>query len=265
MALGGSHEEYIIINNTLLTGVQNVAFSQQVSEDPVLAIGSRFNGTTVTSPTITTLAIDKLLLNSDFITGLTGSSSISGQFGYGDNLIDFEKACLGDYSVSAQVGSLPTIAFNLDIYGSLSGSESSVELGAVNENSIQKVPQEGLIVTFDKGATNAVQSVVFTQTINKQAMYGINSFEVAQVKTVGPISQQVQISIEVEDYELEETFSFLEVSKDRNRTIQIQISGENSILNTFTLENAHLTSESFSAGVGDTIIANLEYKGYKKV
>ena len=50
-----------------------------------------------------------------------------------------------------------------------------------------------------------------------------------------------------------------------NRDIKLQISGNSGILNTFEVSNASLISEDITAGVGDTIIANFSYRGYKKV
>ena len=265
MALAGSHEEHIIINETLLTGVQNVSFQQNVNEEPILTLGSDFGGTTINGPTTVTAAIDKFLLNGDFVTGLTGVTTISGQFEYGDNFLNFSQGVLEGYAVSASIGELPQISFDLSIYGSLSGSDTSIRSSASTENAIEEVSQSGLIITFDKNATNAVQSFNFSETFNAQPIYGLGQNTPSHLSIIGPIAQEATIAIEVEDYEFEETFSFLSGSKNRNRTIQLQISGSNGILNTFALENGHLVSESITAGVGDTIVANLTYRGFKKV
>lgn len=265
MALEGSHEEHIIINGTLLTGVQNVSFSQNVDEVPVNVAGKGFSCTTINGPTSTTAAVDKILINSDFVIDLTGLNDISGQFEYGTNYMNFSQAVVNSYAVSAAVGSLPTISFDLSIYGSMSGTNSSIRSTAGSESGIQEVSQSGLIVTFDKDATNAVQSFSFSESFNIQPIYGLGQNTPAHVSVVGPIVQEAVISIEVEDYEFEDTFSFLSGSKNRNRTIQLQISGDSGVLNSFALESGHLVNESMTAGVGDTIVANLTYRGYKKV
>ena len=265
MALEGSHEEYIIINGTLLTGVQNVSFQQNVNEVPISVLGNDFSSTTINGPTTVTAAIDKFLLNSDFVTGLTGLTTISGQFEYGDNFLDFSQAVLNSYAVSASVGALPQISFDLSIYGSLSGSDTSIRSSASTENAIEEVSQSGLIVTFDKSATNAIQSFNFSETFNLQPIYGLGQNTPTDLSIIGPIAQEATIAIEVEDYEFEDTFSFLSGSKNRNRNIELKISGSNGLLNTFALESGHLVNESINAGVGDTIVANLTYRGYKKV
>ena len=162
MALEGSHEEHIIVNGTLLSGIQNISFSQNVQEQVVSYLGNDFGGTTINGPTVVTAAIDKILLNQDFITGLTGLNNISGQFEYGDNLANFSQTVLNGYAVSASIGEIPQISFDLSIYGSISGAETSIKSTALNDNTFETFSQEKLIVTYDKGVTNPIQSFNFS-------------------------------------------------------------------------------------------------------
>lgn len=263
MALEGSHEEHIIINGTLLQGVSNTSFQQNTDEQPVSIVGKEFAGKTITGPTQVTASIDKYLLNNDFVTTLTGLTDISGQFEYGDNFLDFSQAVINGYAVSTAVGSLPEISFDLSIYGSLSGSDTSIRSLASNESEINNVPESGLIVTFDKNQTNAIQSFTFSETFNIQPTYGLGQKTPADISIVGPVVQEASISIEVEDYEIEETFSFLSGSKDRARNIELKISGDNGVLNTFSLQNGCLAGESIVSAVGNTTIAELIYRGYR--
>lgn len=263
MAIAGSHEEYIIINGTELQGIENVSFQQNVNESPISMLGNDFAGKTIEAPTQVTASIDKYLLNNDFVTTLTGLTNISGQFEYGDNLIDFSQAVINGYAVSAGVGSLPQISFDLSIYGSLSGSDTSIRSLASDESAVENVSQSGLIVTFDKNQTNAVQSFTFSEAFNVLPTYGLGQKTPADISIVGPVVQEVNISIEVEDYEIEETFSFLSGSKDRSRNIELKISGDNGVLNTFSLQNGCLTSESMVSSAGNTTTAELTYRGYR--
>ena len=248
-----------------LNSIQSVSVAQNVAEEVSLVVGKDLSSTEINGPTQTTVSVDKFLNNNDFIHTLAGRNDVSGQFEYGDNLLNFSQACLDNFSVSAEINELPQAAFDFTIYGSMSGTSTSLSSTASGDNDIEKIPVEGLIATFDKSSTNAVQSFSYSETYNKQVIYGVGSTKAADIKFLNPIQQEASISIEVEDYEPEETFSFLSGSKDRNRTIKLEISGESSILNTFQLENAHLVSENVSTSVGNTIIANLTYRGHKKV
>ena len=88
MANEGSQEEFVILDTTVLTGVQSISFSQNTSEEQVLLLGNEFGGTNVSNPTTTSVNISKSLVNNDIITTLTGKA-ISGQFIYGDNILAF--------------------------------------------------------------------------------------------------------------------------------------------------------------------------------
>jgi len=248
-----------------LNSVQNISFSHNVNEYPISTLGNQCAGTTIGGPTTVTASIDKFLLNRDQVRNLArdGITYITGQFEYGDNILQFYGGVINGYSVAASVGELPQISFDLEIYEGLHALGSPLNLPD-DEDAPEEIGQDGLIVTFDKGGTNSVQSFNFTETFNVQPIYGLGQDTPSHISIVGPINQEVTISMEVEDYESEDTFSFLDSAKDRNRTIQLQISGS-SVLNTFALENAYLVDESITAGVGDTIIANLTYRGYKKV
>ena len=269
MAVEGAYDTNIYLSTgdgaRKMNSIQSVSVAQNVTEEVSLVVGKDLSPTEINGPTQTTVSVDKVLNNNDFIRTLTGKNDVSGQFEYGDNLLNFSEACLDNFSVSATINELPQAAFDFTIYGSMSGTSTSLSSTSIADNNIEEIPVEGLIATFDKSSTNAVQSFSYSETYNKQVIYGIGSTKAADIKFLSPIAQEASIEIEVEDYEPEETFSFLSGSKDRNRTIKLEISGESSILNTFQLENARLVSESVSTSAGNTIIANLTYRGHKKV
>ena len=265
MASEGSHESKVLINNCLLSGLQNVAFTQNVSEQAISLLGNDFVNTQLTTPTTTTASVDKFLTNSDFVTGLSGSSNISGQFIYGDNIIDYNSGVLNGYTVTARVATLPQIAFDFTIYGDMSGSNTSTLANASGDNALQTIPTSGIVITYDKDATNPVQSFVFTENYNWEPIYGMNSNKPNQIVFKGPIVQSATVNIEVENYEPEHNYSFLETSKDRSRNIKLEIYGETgNILNQFSLSNAHLVSETITQGMNNTVVASLVYNGLKK-
>ena len=83
-----------------------------------------------TAPVVTTVSIDKLLVSeSDFIHKLTGinQTGISGSFQYGDRYMFFNNAVIDGYSVNASIGELPTISFDMSIYGDFSGGSFSID------------------------------------------------------------------------------------------------------------------------------------------
>ena len=267
MAVEGSHDSNVYLSSgdgviKKLKSITSVAFSQDIQEENTQVVGKDLGFKSILGPTQTRVAIDKTLNNEDFIRTLAGRSDISGQFEYGDSMLSFSTACINNFSVNATINELPQASFDLTVYGSLSGTSTSVSSTANDDNATKEVKVEELTVTFDKNSTNAVQSFSFSEVFNKQAFYKIGENEPSDIKTVGTIQQEAEINIEVEDYEIEETFSFLSGTKDRNRTIKLEIG--NPVQNTYQLQNASLVSESISLSAGGTPVASLVYRGYRE-
>ena len=246
-----------------LKSIKNIAFSQEVQEENVQVLGDDLGFKSIIGPTQTRVAVDKTLNSNDFIRNLAGRSDILGQFEYGDNAMRFVSGCINNFSVNATINEIPQTSFDLTIYGSLSPQTTLLpSFLQAEDNDPEEAKVEELTVTFDKNSTNAVQSFSFSEVFNKQAFYQIGQNEPSDIKTIGTIQQEVAIDIEVEDYEIEETFSFLNGTKDRDRTIKLEIG--NPVQNTYQLQNASLVSESIALGVGGTPVASLIYRGYRE-
>ena len=246
-----------------LKSIKNIAFSQEVQEENVQVLGDDLGFKSIIGPTQTRVAVDKTLNSNDFIRNLAGRSDILGQFEYGDNAMRFVSGCINNFSVNATINEIPETSFDLTIYGSLSPQTTLLpSFLQAEDNDPEEAKVEELTVTFDKNSTNAVQSFSFSEVFNKQAFYQIGQNEPSDIKTIGTIQQEVAIDIEVEDYEIEETFSFLSATKDRDRTIKLEIG--NPVQNTYQLQNASLVSESIALGVGGTPVASLIYRGYRE-
>ena len=246
-----------------LKSIKNIAFSQEVQEENVQVLGDDLGFKSIIGPTQTRVAVDKTLNSNDFIRNLAGRSDILGQFEYGDNAMRFVSGCINNFSVNATINEIPQTSFDLTIYGSLSPQTTLLpSFLQAEDNDPEEAKVEELTVTFDKNSTNAVQAFSFSEVFNKQAFYQIGQNEPSDIKTIGTIQQEVAIDIEVEDYEIEETFSFLSETKDRDRTIKLEIG--NPVQNTYQLQNASLVSESIALGVGGTPVASLIYRGYRE-
>jgi hypothetical protein len=299
MASEGSHDTNIIINNTLLTGIQNVSFQQNYNEEPLSLLGNAYASTQIQGPPTTTAKIDKLLLNRDFITGLTGSTGIFGSFVYGDNAIQFNRAVLDGYSLSVGIGSDPEISFDFTVHGDMSGIQPNLVLyttpvvpsdlvsAATPDNAIAEINQTGISVELNTSdnpqignvgvVANAVQSFTFTETYQYQPKYKIGDHKPCQMDLIKPIQQSATFSMEVEDYAIQNRYNHLQGISEgglvdgafndfayRNtKIVKLTLTTKNGDKNVFELQNAYLSSETISQGVGDTIVANLTFRGHK--
>lgn len=282
VALEGSHTEFLILNGTLLSNINSVSFSYDVEEIPASFAGNSFAGTMINGPTSVTSTVEKFLLNKDIITGLASQSNIQGQFEYGDNYLAFNQAVLQNYTVDATIGEIPVISFDFSIYGDMSGVYQSLRNSATDDNDIKEVQPQNFQISFDKelftepispsGSSppqptfNSVQSFSFSEQYNYSIEYGLNGNKPQDIVLVNPADQEISLVLEIEKYQFENVYSFLDSTKDRSRNISMSILDEDSnVVNKFQLQNGHLVGESFDATPRDTIQANLIYRGYRKI
>jgi hypothetical protein len=268
MALAGHQDEQLILNTTKLTGIQAISFQQNIADAVVTTIGTKTRTPTVLGPNTITAQIDKIVVNDSLnITGLAGSRNISGQFIYGDNVMDFNSGVLAGYSLSSSIGEPPNISFDFEIFGGITGSGNSraSSTETIADTGAGFIKTTGISITHDKGTSNNIQSITYSETYNFSPEYSLGSL-VPNINFLNNVTQTMEIELLVEDFSFDETFSFLLDSKERKRNIQFHAqfdgTGAGTGLN-LTLESGHLVSESLRAGVGNQTIATLGYRGTK--
>lgn len=286
-----SHESKVILNTTVCTGIQSISFSQNINEEFVSLVGNTAVPKQTTAPVVTTVSIDKLLVSeSDFIHKLTGinQTGISGSFQYGDRYMFFNNAVIDGYSVNASVGELPTISFDMSIYGDFSGGSflidgtgSSPKEVAQSDVTVRPTLNSGIIFQYadfgrnqDALTDNHPQSFTYSEVYNWLPTYGISTTKShhrpASINLLGPVQQSMSVSMDINDTGIERNYSFTGtqetvdragVSKgtvDRNRLVRAFVNSD-----IFQVRNASLTSQNLSQQVGDTTILTSQFDGYR--
>jgi hypothetical protein len=287
----GSHESKVILNTTVCTGIQSISFSQNINEEFVSLVGNTAVPKQTTAPVVTTVSIDKLLVSeSDFIHKLTGinQTGISGSFQYGDRYMFFNNAVIDGYSVNASIGELPTISFDMSIYGdfsggsfSIDGTGSSPKAVAQSDATVRPTLNSGIIFQYadfgrnqDVLTDNHPQSFTYSEVYNWLPTYSISKngshHRPASINLLGPIQQSMSVTMDIHDTGIERNYSFTGtqetvdragVSKgtvDRNRVVRAFINSD-----IFQVKNASLTSQNLSQQVGDTTILTSQFDGYR--
>ncbi len=268
MAIAGHQDEQFILNTTKLTGIQAISFQQNIADAVVTTIGTKTRTPTVLGPNTVTAQIDKIVVNDSLnITGLAGSRNISGQFIYGDNIMDFNSGVLAGYSLSSSIGEPPNISFDFEIFGGITGSGNSraSSTETIADTGAGFIKTTGISITHDKGTANNIQSITYSETYNFSPEYHLGS-STPNINFLNNVTQTMEMELLVEDFSFDETFSFLEDSKERKRDIQFHAQFDGTGAGTgfnLTLESGHLVSESLRAGVGNQTIATLSYRGTK--
>lgn len=252
-------EVRFFISGQELSGVSdlNVSYSNSASIAKTLGVD---RGVTVAGGnTSQNISFSRYLIYDDPIYNYTGDQSMSGSIHYDGESYGFESGYLSSYSVNCAVGAVPRVSAQFSIVDELRSGESAS--GSVSHPTID-IPNQGSIsLTCDNSTTNRVIGFDYSVKSVRKPHFSIGQKSAAAVELVPPLEYSAQVQVEVDDALLESGYNFLD--ERENKTVTFGIDGrDGNTLQTLTIPNASLVSESVTMSANGSLRLNLNYIGH---
>ena len=217
-----SDQGFIILQNTLLTGITNISFSQDIDEDAVNLLSNRGINRKIKGPLSTTCEITKIYGGKDFLQSLTGFVGLSGQFIYGSDALDFTDAAISSYGLRMDYQGPPEISVNLKIFGDLKPTtELRLNNASVDEEKIDAIDVDGSIMTFSyMGKNSPISQFSVNAAFDLRPTYEIESIKSSAVRIAPPVQFSSSASMELSEQEYENMSGLLE-SESFDRSISL--------------------------------------------
>ena len=277
-----SYEQNFFVNGTGLSGVQSINGSYGINEQPINVIGHGYVNNIINQPLEGEFTIQRTLINEDALLNMTGDSlAFSGVVTYKHGAVStgsfgFHSGYLTSYSISCEVGNLPSVSTNISVYGDLgrgilSASETAgAGSASANDKTIEPPNMGSMTITCDELQTSTNRIVSFSHEVNcpRQAVYALPvsasdtkaKFPV-QVDSIYPIEQTTNLTLEIDDYQTKNLYDYLTGVYTGN--VNIDINGDNGTsLASFHLDDARLVNESFSSEIDGVALVNLTFTKY---
>lgn len=288
-----SDESFIILQDTLLTGITNLSFSYSANQESNILLSNGGINRKVNSPQIINCSISKDYFGRDFLKELTGHVGLSGQFVYGTNALDFTDAAISSYTISANTSANPQISVNIKIYGDLKPTTTLRTATASVDNEKRDLRIDSMSFDF-LGKNSAIDNFSFSANFDCQPTYEIESIKSSTIKVLPPVSYSVSADIEMTEQEYEDVTGLLE-SENYDRSFSLSFTDQKAIediqaeesrylsytgsgldtgvynlsfdtgiaeLDTFSFSKLGLNSQNVSISPRDTIKLNVSYDGY---
>lgn len=236
-----SRECFLLLQNTLLTGINDVSFSSPVKEEYQKLLGGTSIKRKINSAQVTTCQFNKKFNGKDFIQSLTGQENMSGQFVYGTGGLDFNKATISNYSLNLDRDGLGQISVEMKIRGDIKPATSLRTGSASGDISVKD--QTPHITFFDLDSTNsAVNSISMQSTINSKPSYEIGSINSSDVKITSPVVTKISTNIEMLEQEVEDITGLVN-EENFNKNISVIFSDLSDAANAKEIAQARITAE----------------------
>lgn len=258
------------LNQSQVHGVQDIQASYQMPVQHTKYLGMNSSFYTPEGAKGATLSVTSLLTTSNDFLACTGEA---GNYGFitkksnpsSNVLFGFQSGYLTSYTCGAQIGEVPTVRANFEIYND-AGSIASQ--GNFNQsNVVSLVNSNSIDIGVNDFITNRVNSFNLNINANRNAAYYLGSSTPFSVRTIYPLEVSCEFNIAQDNYALQKLSDLsYNIKNISNFYIKTKDFNGNSVNFDFGSSLCYFidVSEDFSASVNSPVGITVRYKGYLK-
>jgi len=255
-----NYDQEFFLDGCQLSGVVNIDGGYSIDESPINIIGKGYSFPVRQGPLVGNFNISKYYIGKEKLLDYTGDEPISGSINYGDSSFGFLSGFLTEYSLSAGIGQIPTANASIVVYGDIG---SGIKDQNRSTHPPIEIPNQGSILLDVHGFnTNRVASFDYSIRINREPIYKIGQSFPVQVNTEFPIYEELNVSIDIDDYEVPKISSYLESPTVKNVKISLNNPINDKLIESITIKNARLLKQSIQSSSEDSLKLQLSYEGY---
>ena len=254
------YDQSFVVNGYQLSGVDSVQVSYSVPLENSLTLGSPF-GYNLNNPMQAEISLQRSCLYQDPLLSFTGDSSFSGSFKYNGLTYGFTSGFLNRYSISCGVGDVPQISASINVYGEL---KPSLEVLPSQTHPAIYIPSpRSISVSGDNSINNRINSFSYELTINRQAVYSLDSYSrVDEVVFLPPINIAASLDFDAVNFTPEDYKYFISSTEKRNFKVIINDRNINTGILNLDIPNIQLTSQQLNSSADNKLSITNSYIGY---
>lgn len=254
----GSEETSLVLQNYSITGITDISFNTTVEEDAVLLLAERGISRKVNKGHVVNCKISKPYLGKEIFQEFTGITNLSGRFIYGANAVEFTDGVISSYSISVDTQSSPKVSVDMKIFGDFKPT-ANITSGTV-DYSFEELGPESVSINVE-GRNSTLTNFSYSVDFDVKPTYEIDSIKSSSAKILSPIKYSTSAKMLMDEQEFEDVTGLIQSETfNRNITFDIRDTG-NSVLNTYNIPNASISSQEVSVAAGDLVQFSIQYQG----
>lgn len=212
-----SYENIFYIGGTGISGVTDISIDYSVARQSIDILGGGHIQPILGEAMQGEVTFSRNYIYDDPLLDLTGDYGVDGTLIYGTDLtqsagqvIGFTSGYLTNYTISAEIGNVPTVECTFAVFGKIG---SGVRQGELDYSGVYEMPplcfinQSNILVSLEQSNTNRVTQFSQQYNISRTPIYTLspktneNYYAPAQVITKDPIELLTNFTVEVDDYD----------------------------------------------------------------
>jgi hypothetical protein len=254
-------DQQLIINQQVLSGVTDFNADFDIPYENVDLLGENF-AAEIQGETSRNISINRFLIQSDPLKYLTGEAFCNGFVNYKDYSFGFLSGYLTNYSASCGVGEVANITTDFIVYGNIGGGITQPILPSQNTDNIYVANYGNIFVSASQGQTNRITSFEYSVSCERVPIFLLGSFNPGHVFLKRPIIIDLNLTLEIDDYESPDIQNLLCNPEIQNITIDLKNCDNSQIIESFYAPNARLVSSSYNGSIDDDTSIEMTFRSF---
>jgi len=255
-----NYENQLYILNKEILGVESIDLSYSNSAVVSKMLGRSSSFTAIGGSASQQLSVSRNLIYDDPIYSYIDGNPLEGKISYNGKSCGFLSGYLTDYIVNCAVGSIPKVSTNFVIFDEIT---TGALPSPATQDTVIYIPNQGSIsLICDYSSTNRVVGFDYSIKIGKKPIYVLGSKTPYEVITISPPQYTASVQIDVDDAFLQNSFEFLTIRQYKTVEFSIKDKTLTNTIQTLSIPNASLVSESLSSSADGGVKLTLNYIGH---
>lgn len=254
-------DQRLIINQQEISGVTSFDGNFDIPYENIDVLGGNFLADQQ-GEISRNITVNRYLIQSDPLKSLTGDAPCSGFVSYNNQSFGFESGYLTNYSISCNVGDLAEISTEFISYGNVGGNVKHPILPSQNTDNIYVANFGNIFVSANEGVTNRIVGFNYTVNCERVATFVLGSRDPRAVFLKKPIIIELNLSIEIDDYESPNIQNLLCNPNIQNLTVELKNCDNTETIESFYAPNARLISNSYAGSIDNPTTVELLFRSF---
>jgi hypothetical protein len=254
-------DQKLVINQQEISGVTDFNGDFDIPFENVDLIGGYF-AAEIQGELSRNISFSRFLIQSDSLRYLTGSAFCSGFVNYKNYSFGFQSGYLTNYNATCAVGDIASITTDFIVYGNIGGGINHHILPSQHTDNIYVANYGNIFVSANQGQTNRITSFDYNISCERVPIFTLGSFNPADVFLKKPLIINLNLTIEIDDYESQDIQTLLCSPEIQNITIDLKNCDNSQIIESFYAPNARLVSSSYNGSTENASSVELTFRSF---
>lgn len=254
-------DQKLVINQQEISGVTDFAGDFEIPYESIDLMGGNF-AAEIQGELSKNISFSRFLIQSDPLKYLTGQAFCSGFVEYKGYSFGFQSGYLTNYNATCGIGDIATINTDFIVYGDIGGGIKHPVLPSQNTDNIYVANYGNIFLSVDQGQTNRIISFEYNVSCERIPIFVLGSFDPGEVFLKKPVTIDLNLTLEIDDYESETVKNLLCSPEIQNITISLKNCDNSQTIENFYAPNARLISTDYNGSIDNSTTIEMTFRSF---